>query len=151
MKTLFKFLLILFLGQVFSSQASEKGSADEAVSMVKRATALLDKKGKDEAFKQFNDASGSFVDRDLYIAVIDAKGTMLAHGANPRIIGKSLIEMKDPDGKPFIKALIDTAQKNGSGWVEYKWPNPVSKVIESKSTYVEKFGDLTVACGIYKK
>jgi cytochrome c len=104
-----------------------------------------------KAFKQFNDAAGSFVDRDLYIAVLDAKGTMVAHGANPRLIGKSLIDMKDADGKPFIKTLVDTAQKNGRGWVDYKWPNPVSKAIESKSTYVEKFGDLTVAYGIYKK
>lgn len=59
--------------------------------------------------------------------------------------------MKDADGKAFIKSLIDTAQKRGSGWVEYKWPNPVTKVIESKSTYVEKAGNLIVACGIYKK
>lgn len=119
--------------------------------MVKRATALIDKKGKDEAFKQFNDASGPFVDRDLYIAVLDEKGIMVAHGANPRIIGKTLLEMKDADGKTFIKSLIDTAQKRGSGWVEYKWPNPVTKVIEFKFTYVEKAGALTVACGIYKK
>ncbi|MBA5689937.1 cache domain-containing protein [Rugamonas apoptosis] len=151
MKTLLKFLVVLFLGQILTSQASDIGTADEALSMVKRAIALLDKKGKDEAFKQFNDTSGPFVDRDLYIAVLDAKGTMVAHGANPRIIGKSLIEMKDADGKQFIKTLIDMAQKNRSGWVEYKWPNPVTKVIEPKSTYVEKFGDLTVACGIYKK
>lgn len=151
MKTLLKFFFFLFIGQIFAAQASNFGSADEAVAMVKRATALLDKKGKDDAFKQINDPSGSYVDRDLYIAVIDEKGIMVAHGANPRIIGKSVLELKDADGKQFIKTLLETAQKKGSGWVEYKWPNPVTKAIESKSTYVEKFGDLTVACGIYKK
>lgn len=151
MKTLLKFLIFLFIGQVLSAQATNLGTAEEAIAMVKRATALIDKKGKDEAIKQFNEASGPFVDRDLYIAVLDEKGIMVAHGANPRLIGKSLLEMKDADGKTFIKSLIDTAQKHGSGWVEYKWPNPVTKAIESKSTYVEKAGTLTVACGIYKK
>ncbi|MYM90182.1 histidine kinase [Rugamonas sp. FT82W] len=151
MKTLLKFLFFLFIGQVLSAQATNLGTAEEAIAMVKRATALIDKKGKDEAIKQFNEASGPFVDRDLYIAVLDEKGIMVAHGANPRLIGKSLLEMKDADGKTFIKSLIDTAQKHGSGWVEYKWPNPVTKAIESKSTYVEKAGALTVACGIYKK
>lgn len=55
------------------------------------------------------------------------------------------------DQKPLIKALVETAQAKGSGWVDYKWPNPVTKLIDSKSTCVEKIGDLTVACGIYKK
>lgn len=151
MKTLIKFLLLLIIGQVSTSQASGIGTANEAIAMVKRATALLEKKGRDEAFKQFSDTSGPYIDRDLYIAVIDKNGIMVAHGANPKIIGKLVLEMKDADGKPFIKTLIDTAQKKGSGWVDYKWPNPVTKSIESKSTYVEKFDDLTVACGIYKK
>lgn len=151
MKTLIKFLFILIIGQVSFAQAAAPGTADEAIAMVKRATVLLEKKGKEEAFKQFNDPSGPFVDRDLYIAVLDKNGVMVAHGANPKIIGKSLLEMKDANDKTFIKSLIDTAQNKGSGWVDYKWPNPVTKAIESKSTYVEKFGDLTVACGIYKK
>lgn len=151
MKTLLNFLFFLFIGQISPAQAANLGTAEEAIAMVKRATALIDKKGKDEAFRQFNETAGPFVDRDLYIAVLDEKGIMVAHGANPKIIGKSLLEMKDADGKAFIKSLIDTAQKRGSGWVEYKWPNPVTKVIESKSTYVEKAGNLIVACGIYKK
>lgn len=141
----------LLLGQIFSAHASGVGTATDAIAMVKRAVALLNKKGKEEAFKQFNDPSGSFIDRDLYIAVIDEKGTMVAHGANARIIGKSVIALKDADGKPFIKALLNSAQQKDGGWVEYKWPNPVSNAIELKSTYVEKAGDLTVACGIYKK
>jgi cytochrome c len=151
MQAVLKFLFFLLIGQIFLAQATNLGTAEEAIAMVKRATALIDQKGKDEAFKQFNLASGPFVDRDLYIAVLDEKGIMVAHGANPRIVGKSLLEMKDADGKAFIRSLIDTAQKRGSGWVEYKWPNPVTKVIESKSTYVEKVGTLTIACGVYKK
>ncbi|CAN7408361.1 cache domain-containing protein [Pseudoduganella sp. LjRoot289] len=151
MKWILRILVFLFAGQIVGAQAAGYGTAEEAVAMVKRAGALMKAKGKDEAFKQFNEPAGSFVDRDLYIAVIDAKGTMLSHGANPKLIGKALMELKDADGKPFIKALVDLAQGSGSGWVDYKWPNPVTKLIDSKSTYVEKLGDLTIACGVYKK
>lgn len=150
MLKLFAITLFLFM-QSGPSQAAGTGTPEEAIAMVKRAVALINKVGKDEAFKQFNDPSGPFVDRDLYIAVMDAKGTMVSHGANPRLIGKPLIDLKDAEGKTFIKTLVDTAQKDGSGWVDYKWPNPVTKAIESKSTYVEKLGELTVACGVYKK
>lgn len=130
--------------------AAQKGTADEAVAMAKKAVNLIRTKGKEQAYAQFNSPSGQFIDRDLYIAVIDSKGIMVAHGGNPRLIGKTLIEMRDAEGKQFIKQLVDTAQKNGSGWVDYKWPSPVSGAIESKATYVEKVDDLTVACGIYK-
>ena len=58
--------------------------------------------------------------------------------------------MKDVDDKHFIKAFLDVAATKGSGWVDYKWPNPVSKASEKKSTYVEKAGDLVIICGIYK-
>ncbi|MBA5689956.1 cache domain-containing protein [Rugamonas apoptosis] len=140
----------LLAGVAPSVLAAQKGSANEAVAMVKRAVNLIRTKGRESAFAQFNAPGGQFVDRDLYIAVLDSKGVMAAHGNNPRLIGKSLIDMRDAGGKAFIKELVDAAQRNGSGWVEYKWPNPVSGDIESKSTYVEKVDDLTVACGIYK-
>lgn len=145
--------LSLLVQQVpaFAAQAAQRGSAGEAVAMVKRAATHIQSKGRDDAFRHFNDPAGGFVDRDLYIAVIDPSGTMVAHGGNRRLIGKSLMEIKDADGKPFIKALLDTAHKQGSGWVDYKWPNPVTGQIEAKSTYVEKSGELAIVCGIYKQ
>jgi signal transduction histidine kinase len=132
------------------SIAAERGTADEAISMVKRAVALIKTKGRENAFAEFDNPKGAFVDRDLYIAVLDEKGVMVAHGANPKLINKSLIDLKDANDKLFIKELVDTAQKKGSGWVDYKWVNPTNKTIESKSTYIEKVGDIAVACGIYK-
>jgi hypothetical protein len=42
-------------------------------------------------------------------------------------------------------------KKQPSAWQNYKFMNPVSKEIEPKSMYIERFGDLIVGCGIYKK
>lgn len=130
--------------------AAARATSGEAVAMARRAVTFLQLKGRDEAFRHFNDPSGGFVDRDLYIAVVDAAGYMLAHGGNRRLIGKSLMDIKDADGKAFIRALLDTGNKQSNGWVDYKWPNPATGQIESKSSYVEKTGSVYVICGIYK-
>ena len=133
-----------------SSAAANVGTADEAVAMVKKAAAFIAANGKEKAFAEISNPAGQFKDRDLYIAVLDKTGVTLAHGGNAKLIGKSMIDLKDRDDKYFIKAFLDVAATKGSGWVDYKWPNPVSKVIEQKSTYVEKAGDLVIICGIYK-
>ena len=133
-----------------SSAAANVGTADEAVAVVKKAAAFIAANGKEKAFAEISNPAGQFKDRDLYIAVLDKTGVTLAHGGNAKLIGKSMIDLKDRDDKYFIKAFLDVAATKGSGWVDYKWPNPVSKVIEQKSTYVEKAGDLVIICGIYK-
>lgn len=133
--------------------AAEKGTADEAVALVKKAAAYLTANGKEKAFAEFNNSSGQFVMKDLYIFVYatNGEGTNLAHGANPKMVGKNLLELKDADGVFIVKEFIKTANsKTGKGWVDYKWPNPVTKALEAKSSYVEKVGDVVIGCGIYK-
>ncbi len=131
--------------------AAERGSAEEAVAMVKKAVAYMKEAGKDKAFTEFGNPSNTqFHDRDLYIFVYDMNGINVAHGNNPKMIGKNLLEMKDNDGKFIIKGFIDVTKTKGKGWVDYKWPNPVTKAVESKSSYVEKVDNLIVGAGIYK-
>ena len=77
-------------------------------------------------------------------------GKTLAHGTNPKLIDKNMTELKDADGKYFVKEFIEVANTKGKGWIDYKWTNPATKAIEPKSTYIEKVGDVLVGCGIYK-
>ncbi|MEO6353776.1 MAG: methyl-accepting chemotaxis protein [Oxalobacteraceae bacterium] len=123
---------------------------NEAESMVKRAVAYIRANGKDKAFSEFSKPAAQFKNRDLYINVIDLHGNTKAHGENPKLIGRNLIDLKDADGKHFIKSFVQIAQSFGRGWVDYRWINPVTAVIESKSTYIEKLDDLVIGCGIYK-
>src|SRR4029453_3780348 len=44
-----------------------------------------------------------FHGRDLYITVLDLDGKLLAHGQRADLIGKVLIDLKDPDGKLFMR------------------------------------------------
>ncbi len=139
------------LSTVSVTLAGEFGTAAEAEAMVKKAVTYLKANGKEKAFSEFANPKGQFVDRDLYITVYDLTGKCLAHGANPKMIGKDLIGLKDPDGKEFVKERIEMAKTKDKFWQDYKFTNPVSKKIEPKSMYCEKTGDVIVACGIYKK
>ena len=133
------------------AHAGERGTADEAVAMVKKAEAYIKANGKDKALAEFSNPQGAFRDRDLYVMVYDKTGTNLAHGANQKLVGKTLIDLKDADGKLIVKGFVDAAFDGaGKGWVDYKWPNPVSKAVEAKSTYVERYEDVLVGVGIYK-
>lgn len=130
--------------------AAAHGSADEAMALAKKAVKYYKANGREKALAEFNKPNGEFVDRDLYITATGVDGVTVAHGANPKLVGKSLMELKDVDGKAFIKSFVEVANTKGSGWVDYKWPNPVTKVIEQKSSYVEKVDNLVITCGIYK-
>jgi cytochrome c len=151
MKKLFKATVIGLCALTFNGAAvaATKGTADEAVAMVKKGVAFVKANGKDKAFAEFSNLKGQFIDRDLYIMVYDMDGINRAHGSNPRLIGKNLLEIKDSDGKFIVKGLIEAANK-GKGWVDYRWPNGVTKAVEHKSTYVEKVDDVLIGVGIYK-
>jgi signal transduction histidine kinase len=93
---------------------------------------------------------GRFVDRDLYLMAIGtADNTFYAHGNNPRVLGSGPTS-KDIDGKAFVKEMADLAKSGGQGWVDYKWAHPITNEVRLKTSYVEKAGDLAIACGIYK-
>jgi cytochrome c len=130
--------------------ASAGQKQDEAKALVKKAVVFLKENGKEKAFAEFSNPTGKFVKGELYILVFDPKGTMLAHGANQKLIGKDLFDMKDADGNYLTRDIINVAKKGGGWTSDYKWTNPVSKKIETKITYVEPVGDLAVGCGIYK-
>lgn len=151
MKTLLGAVAFSLLAMSTTVYAADKGSREEAVAMVKRAVALVKSDGKEKAFAAISDpANTTFHDRDLYIYVYDLNGVALAHGNNPKMVGKPLIGLKDNEGKPMIKEMVELAKTKGSGWVDFKWPNPVTKAVESKAGYVERVDDMLVGSGIYK-
>ena len=141
--------LVLIAGNI--TFAAQFGTAAEAEAMAKKAVQLIKTEGKERAFIEINNPKGKFVDRDLYIFVYDTAGKCVAHGFNPKMIGKDLLEMKDKDGKYFVKERIEIAKTKGKGWQDYKFTDPITKRIEPKSAYVERIEDVIVGCGIYKR
>jgi methyl-accepting chemotaxis protein len=135
----------------FRLGAREFGSADDAVRMVKEAIRFSEEQGRQALIDDVNLFSrGRFIDRDLYLVLNDIAGNRLAHGANARVFGNSNLEQKDADGKPFVKEMNAVARRPGQGWVDYKFPHPVTGEVMQKSAYVEKSGDLVLICGCYR-
>ena len=125
-------------------------SRDDAVAMVKKGVAFIKSAGKDKGYAQITGKDAMFIDRDLYLVVYGLDGTVHAHGANPKMVGKNLIDLKDVDGKAFVKERVDAARAKASFWQEYKFTNPVNKKIEQKEAYCERLDDTVVCGGIYK-
>jgi signal transduction histidine kinase len=143
---LFGFLVVVFMvSNVFSA-----GTPDQAKKLAEEAAAFFKANGKDKAFAAFNDPKGKFIKDDLFIFVLDMKGVIISYAVNQKMIGKDLHDMKDPDGKEFVKEQIETAKK-GSGWVDYKFTNPITKKVQDKTSYIIKLDNTYyLGCGAFK-
>jgi cytochrome c len=150
-------IALLLLAALFvtpsANAGSEFGTKEEAVAMVKRVQEMFAEKGADATFEAVDDKSNKeFHDRDLYPFILDFKGIWVAHGARPELIGKSGLDVKDPDGKYIGREMIEITKDSGTGWVDYKWPNPLTNKIEDKSAYVAKLGEnYFVGVGVYSR
>ena len=150
--------LILFINT--SAFAAEKSVEADAVALIAKAQEYIKKNGLEKATAEFNNLESPFNVKsdinkvgDLYIFSMDSKGFQAIHGKNPRIRGKVNWEMKDLNGVALIQELIKVCvSKEGKGWVNYHWPNPVSNNLEPKRGYAEKVPgvDLCLGTGIYK-
>ena len=142
MNVLLRALRFLFwliaAGFAGAAWADDRGTREEARAMVDAAVEHVQKVGPEQAFKDFTDkANPAWHKKDLYVFAYTRNGVNVAHGANDRLVGKDLLEVRDPNGKFLIKALRDTALQGG-GWVEYDWPHPQTKRVEAKASYVRK-------------
>jgi cytochrome c len=131
--------------------AAEMATKPEAEAMVQKALKYLKANGKDKTYAEIDKKDGQFVDRDLYLTVYGLDGTVRAHGANAKMIGKNLMEIKDVDGKAFVKERVEMAKKKQPFWQDYKFTNPVSGKIEPKTMYCIPEDDMVVCGGVYLK
>jgi cytochrome c len=139
---------LFMVGSMVSAFASS--NADEAKNLIEKGIAFYKANGKEKALAEFSNPKGQFVKGELYIFIWSSTGTVLAHGTNQKLISKDVSGLKDADGKLFVKEGMSLADAKGSGWVDYKWTNPVTKKVEAKTTFVKKVDDLYFCCGIYK-
>jgi hypothetical protein len=142
------FLLGAALFAASPAYAAGQATPDDAKAMAIKAADYLKSVGPDTAFPAFDAKDGPWHDRDLYVTVLDTKGTMVAHGTNPGLIGKSVIDLKDVDGKPFNHEIIAIQD---AGWISFKWQNPLTKAVELKTQYTVHVGDYIVGVGAYAK
>ena len=126
-------------------------SPEEVQALVERAAAYIREHGRKQAFADFSRPDGGFVNGDLYVFCQDASGIVLAHGGNPKIVGRNMSGVRGPDGRLSNVEINHLGLSQGSGWLEYLWPNPNAGRIQLKISYVLRIDDHTVCgSGYYK-
>ncbi|WP_370260883.1 cache domain-containing protein [Limnobacter sp.] len=147
MRKLFCTLAALSIGLSSAAYASPK---EETIAFVKQAAAEVKAGKKEQVIQEVNAKNERWYKGELYLIVLDAQGNHLAHPTNQKLLGKSMLDLPDVDGKLFRKERVDIANGKGEGWVDYKYKNPQSGQVEEKSLYVLKAGDVILSAGVYK-
>jgi hypothetical protein len=133
-----------------SSQTSDRPKAE---ALVKEGYAFLKTNGKGALIAEVQKSNGRFHSKPgspLYLFIYDLNGVVLAHGAEVNLLGVNRLNVKDPDGKQYVKEFVAVGQKKGGGWVEYKRMNPETKQIEHKISFILGEDGVVIGCGIYK-
>lgn len=131
--------------------AADRGTAKEAEAMVKKGIAYIKANGKDKGYAEITNKKGQFVDRDMYLIVLQADGTMLANGANAKLVGLNRMDSQVFDGKFAIREMIEAAKSKNGTWTEYKYSDPVTHKVLDKANYCERLEPSTLVCGGYYK
>ena len=140
--------LSLAAGAAVASEPTEK----DAIAMSERGAAFYKTHGRDELVKHVMAKDPDFVQGSMYIYVRDFNtGTNIAHPFNQSIVGKDLNDVPDNNGKYYRRDILELARKDGKGWVDYMYKNPTSAKVESKTSYVQRVGDVILVTGISKK
>ena len=152
MKRLFTGSLLCLAFASDSVSAAVEPTEKDAIAMAERGAAFMKAHGKEEMMKKITAKDPDFVQGSLYVDMRDIKtGIVLAHPINPSIVGKDLTDVPDANGKKYRREIIELAQKQGKGWVDYQYKNPTSGKIEPKTTYILRVNDVVLEAGIYKK
>jgi cytochrome c len=124
-------------------------TAEQVEALVKRAADHIQAVGPERAYVDFTRPDGGFVDGDLYIFCNSSDGISLAHGGNPKLVGKNLSAVRDSEGKLTTIEMNRVGLAQGHGWVDYFWPNPDTGRIQHKNSYVLRIDDRTVCASGY--
>jgi cytochrome c len=146
-------LVLGIAGTALSQEA--KSSQAEAIALIKKAQEYVKTHGIEKAIAEFNNLESPFNVKsdinkhgDLYLFAIDFNGLQVVQGKNPKMRGKVTLDMRDAEGVYMNKALIDKCKSaEAKGWVDYKWPHPVTKNLAVKTSYTERIVGTDICIG----
>lgn len=78
-------------------------------------------------------------DQGDYFWINDLRPFMVMHPTNPKLDGKDLSAIKDPDGVAIFNEMVALAKTQGSGNLAYRWPKPGADEPVAKTSYVQVF------------
>ena len=139
--------LVLRDGLVFISGHStlQENVAEATIDYVSRAIALYVSDGLEATVAYYNNPDS--LEGSFYLFLIGADDNYLAHPIFPHLIGTDIKGVIGSDGQELGKEIA-LATEEGI-WVEYLWPNPITRVEEPKTTWAIRHDGLIFASGYY--
>ena len=132
------------------TSAAEHSTPREARAMFDQAVKYLQINGPEKSWAAFNNRQGAFVKKDLYVYVIDRKGTYIANGAAPdSLVGLNVLDSVDAAGNPLFRQMIAVTEKQDEARIRYVWLNRKHNHVEPKVAYLHREGDYILGVGYY--
>jgi len=128
----------------------------DLIALVSDAASAVAGSGVEEACVSFREDDSRWLREETYVFVFDMEGKTLCHPARPTLEGRSLLELRDPHGKPILKNFLRELEGgNDEGWVHYHWPRPGQKTFYWKTAYIRRATDpdgrdVIVGSGVYQ-
>lgn len=144
-------ICLAFCVFLISGIASAEDKKPVVIAMMENAVKHYQTVGQEQAFMDFAVKDSEFYKGEFYIAAYSLLDyTNIFHAVNPKLVGKNLMKLKDTDGKLILEEMYTKANSDGSGWVDYKWPHPITKKIAQKQTFITRVGDAFLMIGYYE-
>jgi signal transduction histidine kinase len=102
------------------------GDTKQLVFLVQDAAHLIEKEGT-AAFSKFRVPGSRWLGNQHYLFIYNLDGVCLFHPAEPGLVGRHLLDLKDINGKPIGRWVIEIGRRpepHASGWVFYLWEAP---------------------------
>jgi len=117
----------------------EHKETKELIAFVEDASAMVAERGAFDACAQFRQEGSRWLDPEHYVFIIDLEGNAICHPARPELEGKTLLELRDPNGKPVVRNFLREIEGGDvDGWVHYQWPRPGGGTFYWKTSYVRR-------------
>ena len=114
--------------------AADRATPREARALFDQAVKYLQANGPEKSWAAFSDRKGPFVKKDLYVYVIDRKGTYVANGAAPdTLVGLNVLDSVDAAGTPLFRHMIAVTDKQTEARIRYVWLNRKTNHVEPKN------------------
>lgn len=127
-----------------------QGTAVEAIAFVEKAIDYCHAHSRDGFLRGITEGKEAFSERDMYVFVLDDRGTYLAFAGNVAKVGTRVHDVPGIDGQSLIHSIVTQANEE-PGWVVYEITNPATGLVQTKMSFVHQLDDMYVGCGVYTK
>ena len=127
-------MLVVFFAVSVQAQDKMAKPAD-AKDLLKKMVDYAKTNGCDKAIAEIQSGSSFKIYKNAFASASSVAGISLANARVPALVGKSILDIKDAEGKPFIRTSLENRKKNLTEvhLTEYKWMDTKTNKVETRT------------------